>query len=76
MQHRSNALRNLATGTVARAPREARNVAWFNAGTVKGKTKAGDLVILRRVTPVDCSRYTGPVLQELAKRLPRRLRAA
>jgi hypothetical protein len=53
-----------------------RNLRWKRLGVVNGLTKSGAEVTYLRYTPVDVGRYPGAKVRELAKRLPRRLRAA
>lgn len=72
----SVATRHAETGTQPRAATGPRGLAWVWAGTVERTHPRKGQETLRYATLRDCSRYPGPALRELAKRLPRRLRAA
>ena len=73
----SVAARHAETGTQPRPASGPRGLAWVWAGTVeRTHPRRGYVEALPYATLRDCSRYPAPVLKELAKRLPRRLRAA
>lgn len=72
----SVAARHSETGTKPRPATGPRGLAWVWAGTVERTHPLKGQETLRYATLRDCSRYPAPVLRELAKRLPRRLRAA
>lgn len=72
----SVATRHAETGTQPRPAAGPRGLAWVWAGTVERTRPRMAPERLTYATVKDFSRYPGLVLRELAKRLPRRLRAA
>ncbi len=62
--------------TTTSASRSPRGLVLVWAGTVERTHPRKSRETLRYATIRDRSRYPAPVLKELAKRLPRRLRAA
>lgn len=72
----SVAARHVETGTQPRPATGPRGLVLVWAGTVERTHSQKGKETHRYATIRDCSRYPGPVLKELAKRLPRRLRAA
>lgn len=71
---RSITLRHAETGTVPRPATGPRGLAWVWAGTVERTHPVKGSETLHYATLRDYSRYPGPVLRELAQRLPRRRR--
>ena len=67
---------SVTTTSASRSTRGPRGLVLVWAGTVERNHPRKGTETLRYATFRDCSRYPAPVLKDLAKRLPRRLRAA